>query len=119
MQQRHERSLEAPRWAAGLEGNGRLYEQLQAETARRELAETELAAVRYELATELDGIQLLRAVSQRFVSNDGPGTLLEEILDATIDITRADFRNLQLIDPATCQLKGFNPEVAHRPDPRN
>ena len=56
----------------------------------------------------------LQAISTRLLGESDLNTVLGEVLEAAIDITRADMGNIQLVDPSTGHLKiavhrGFAP----------
>lgn len=62
----------------------------------RKRAERELLALRDELAAELTAMIRLHEFSTRLLSIDELQPLLEEVLDATIALQKADFGNIQL-----------------------
>lgn len=77
---------------------------------KRKQTEGELATLRDELANDLSSMISLHEFSTRFLEQIELQPLLEQVLDATIELQGADFGNVQLYDPAT---KGMR-IVAHR-----
>ena len=67
---------------------------------RRKRAEAELNATRQQLVSELANMTRLHEVSVQSVEQGELEGLLNQILDAAIDITRADKGNIQLLDQA-------------------
>jgi len=75
---------------------------------------TERKRVEAELGAQLEDMRRLRDFSARLVEAADLPNMLEESLDAAIALQRADFGNIQLVDPATAELKivaqrGFSP----------
>jgi len=75
---------------------------------------TERKRVEAELNAQLEDMRRLRDMSTRLVEAADLPEMLEEVLDATIALQRADFGNIQLCDPASRVLKivaqrGFSP----------
>jgi two-component system, sensor histidine kinase len=75
---------------------------------------TDRKRVAAELNAQLEDMRLLHDLSTRLIGAADLPRLLEEILDATIAVQRADFGNIQLRDPASSALKivaqrGFSP----------
>ena len=66
-------------------------------TGRRR-AEAELGAARQQLESELANMTRLHEVSMRFVQQGDLHGLLDQILDAAIDVTGAEKGNIQLLD---------------------
>ena len=58
-----------------------------------------------DLATELSAMKRLHAVATRLIEGSSLASLLQEILDAAIEVVRADQGLIQLFDPATCELQ--------------
>ena len=73
--------------------------QLINEIAERERAEIELTMVKDELAADLKTMLRLHELSTRLLKSTELQPLLEEILDATIELLNADFGNVQLCNP--------------------
>jgi PAS domain S-box-containing protein len=71
----------------------------------RKRAETELLCLRDELAAELTAMTRLHEFSTHLLSIDEFQLLLEEVLDATIDLQNADFGNIQLYNTETQGLE--------------
>lgn len=63
------------------------------------------AIVASQLGVELADMRRLHEVSTRSTHQADLPHMLDEILDATIELQRADFGNIQLYDPATGKLK--------------
>jgi two-component system, sensor histidine kinase len=75
---------------------------------------TERKRIEAELNAQLEDMRRLRDMSTRLVEAADLPRMLEEVLDATIALQRADFGTVQLCDPATRELKivaqrGFSP----------
>lgn len=68
-------------------------------------ADQALAAAKERLATDLEAMTKLHEIGALFVRRGGLQDILDEVLDAAILITKADMGSLQLLDPATGQLK--------------
>lgn len=88
--------------------------QLINEIAERERAEIELTLVKDELAADLKTMLRLHELSTRLLKSTELQPLLEEILDATIELLNADFGNVQLCNPQSKALeivaqRGFKP----------
>jgi two-component system CheB/CheR fusion protein len=84
-------------------------------TARKH-AEEELRTVKDELASELGVMTRLHELGTRLLSSSEMRPLLEEILDAAIDLQNASFGSIQLCDRMTERLtivaqRGLSPEV--------
>jgi PAS domain S-box-containing protein len=73
-------------------------------TERRQAEET-LANAKDQLASELDAMDRLHAISVQYVFNGDLTAVLDEIIDAAISITRADMGNIQIPDPESGWLK--------------
>jgi PAS domain S-box-containing protein len=84
--------------------------ELIKEIADRERAEVELTRVKDELAADLKTMIGLHELSTRLLATTQLQPLLEEILDAAIELLDADFGNIQLRDPDSRTLR----IVAHR-----
>ena len=80
------------------------------DVSKRKTAEAEALALKDELAAELTAMTRLHELSTRLLASTELQPLLEEVLDATIDLLQADFGNIQLYDPKTRALE----IVAHR-----
>ncbi|QWV93276.1 PAS domain S-box protein [Geomonas oryzisoli] len=65
---------------------------------------TQRKEVERQLAGELDTMTRLQKLSTLFVHDGNLQSVLEEVVDAAIAITGADFGNIQLMDPATGDL---------------
>jgi phosphoglycerate-specific signal transduction histidine kinase len=70
--------------------------ELIREISEREHAEIELTLVKDELAADLKTMIRLHELSTRLLASTEPQPLLEEILEATIELLNADFGNVQL-----------------------
>jgi len=79
--------------------------QLINEIAERERAEIELTLVKDELAADLKTMLRLHELSTRLLKSNELQPLLEEILDATIELLNADFGNVQLCNPQSKALE--------------
>ena len=79
--------------------------QLINEIAERERAEIELTLVKDELAADLKTMLRLHELSTRLLKSTELQPLLEEILDATIELLHADFGNVQLCNPQSKALE--------------
>ncbi|HSE20535.1 MAG TPA: ATP-binding protein, partial [Pyrinomonadaceae bacterium] len=79
--------------------------QLINEIAERERAEIELTLVKDELAADLKTMLRLHELSTRLLKSTELQPLLEEILDATIELLNADFGNVQLCNPQSKALE--------------
>jgi transcriptional regulator with GAF, ATPase, and Fis domain len=77
---------------------------------QRKRAEAELLAIKDELSAELTAMTRLHEFSTRLLANTELEPLLEEVLNATIELQNADFGNIQLYNPHTQALE----IVAHR-----
>ena len=80
----------------------RAEEELEQRVAERT---SQLTAVKDELAEELRAMTRLHQLSPRLPADTDLQPLLEEILDATMDLLRADFGNVQLYNPETGALE--------------
>ena len=80
----------------------RAEEELEQRVAERT---SQLTAVKDELAKELRAMTRLHQLSTRLPADTDLQPLLEEILDATMDLLRADFGNVQLYNPETGALE--------------
>ncbi|HEU4434757.1 MAG TPA: hypothetical protein VFR51_15335, partial [Pyrinomonadaceae bacterium] len=79
--------------------------QLINEIAERERAEIELTLVKDELAADLKTMLRLHELSTRLLKSTELQPLLEEILDAIIELLHADFGNVQLCNPQSKALE--------------
>ena len=70
---------------------------------RRALAERD--SLKHTLATELQDMWRIHEMSTRLAEARNLPKMLEEILDATIELQDADFGNIQLYDPATDTMR--------------
>lgn len=57
------------------------------------------------LATDLATMKLLHDISTRFIQEDEPKALFEQIVAAALDIVGADMGNIQVLDEASGRLK--------------
>jgi PAS domain S-box-containing protein len=71
----------------------------------RKKAEAESHALKDELAAELIAMTRLHELSTRLLSNIELQPLLEEVLQATIEMQKADFGDVQLYNPETQSLE--------------
>lgn len=83
-------------------------------TARKR-AEAETAKLKDELADDLNAMMRLHELSTRLLDHHELAPLLEEVLDATIELQNADFGFVQTIDPesrafAIVAQRGFRPD---------
>lgn len=90
-------------------------EQLRQEIRERKRAEKEAMSLRNALSAELAAMTRLHALSTQFGGDPDINQLLNDMLDATIALHRADFGNVQLFDSETNVLdivahRGFGPE---------
>lgn len=88
---------------------------LARERELRTTAEHAEMATKAELVAELAAMKGLHNFATRLLSKTEFQPLLEEVLDATIELQRADFGNVQLYNPDTHALeivaqRGFNAE---------
>ena len=80
---------------------------------------TDRKSVEAELGAQLEDMRRLHELSTRLVEAADLPKILEEMLDATMTMQRADFGNVQLADPQTGMLeivtqRGFSPAfLAH------
>ena len=100
-----------------LDAEGRPYAigGIATDITERKRSETELLALKDELATELVAMTRLHEFSARLLSKAELRPLLEEVLNATIALQHADFGNVQLYNPETETLeivahRGFQPD---------
>ena len=86
-----------------------------AHEAERDSAGASEARTRDELAAELDTMMQLQKLSARLLSERGLRPLLEEIVEASITLARADFGTVALFDThhsaRTVAQRGFQSEV--------
>jgi signal transduction histidine kinase/ActR/RegA family two-component response regulator len=78
-------------------------------------AKHDIVSLREQLAAEFAGLRRLHELSTQLARQGDLHALLDEFLDAAVEITHADFGNVQLMDAATGTLdivaqRGFNPE---------
>jgi PAS domain S-box-containing protein len=78
---------------------------LEREQALRESAEGSERRMRDELLAELAAMSRLHELSTRLLRPGELQPLLQEVLDASIELLNADFGNIQLYDPDTGALK--------------
>ena len=71
----------------------------------RKRIEREREALRARLALQLEDMRRLHDLSSRLIVLHELSKMLEEILDATIELQHADFGNIQLYDPASDSLQ--------------
>jgi len=88
--------------ARDLTEHKRAEEELELRVAERT---RQLTAVKDELAEELRAMTRLHQLSTRLPADTDLQPLLKEILDATMDLLRADFGNVQLYNPETGALE--------------
>jgi signal transduction histidine kinase len=79
--------------------------ELVEEIAARERTEIELTLLKDELTADLNTMIRLHELSTRLLASTELQPLLEEILDATIDLLHADFGTVQLCDPESRVLQ--------------
>lgn len=84
--------------------------ELVKEITERERAEAQLIALKDELAAELTAMKHLHQFSTQLLATTEHQMLLEEVLNATVELQNADFGNVQLYNPQTGVLE----IVAHR-----
>ena len=77
---------------------------LQRKQAEEELRESE-ERFRRDFELGLTGMARLQEVSTRLVHGSDPTPLLQEIVDAAIEITAADMGNIRLFDPKSGTLR--------------
>ena len=77
----------------------RRFAALFSDITERKRAEEALRESRKQLAEELETAQHLQRVSSQFIQADDADALYALILDTAVDIARADFASLQLLDP--------------------
>jgi signal transduction histidine kinase/CheY-like chemotaxis protein len=77
-------------------------ERAQAQAAHRESEERYAASK--ERLLDLDAMERLHRVSTRFFDEEGLQGVLEEIVEAAIAVTQADFGNIQVLDPRSGEL---------------
>ena len=75
------------------------------DVTERKQAEAALRASEKSLAADLAGMARLQEVSTRLVHGSDPTPLLQEIVDAAIEITAADMGNIRLFDPESGTLR--------------
>jgi PAS domain S-box-containing protein len=75
------------------------------DTNRRKVAEEESSVLKNELAAELEAVTRLHELSTRLLTRSELQPLLEELLNATIALQKADFGSVQLYDPQTQALE--------------
>ncbi len=97
------RAEAAPRFSAAGEFLGMVGSSRDITDSKQ--AEEALAAVRDQLLADLAGMRRLNEISARLVHQGDLEALLEEILDAAIEVTRADFGNVQMLDGASGALR--------------
>jgi transcriptional regulator with GAF, ATPase, and Fis domain len=93
----------------------RAQEVLVEDINQRKHAEAELLAIKEELSAELTAMTRLHEFSTRLLANTELEPLLEEVLNATIELQNADFGNVQLYNRENQALeivaqRGFQPE---------
>jgi PAS domain S-box-containing protein len=89
------------------------------EVTERKRAELELIRVKDQLASDLKAMIRLHEVSSNLLNADGPQSVLEQVLDASIELQRADFGLVQLCNPHTNVLtlvaqRGFTQDFVER-----
>jgi transcriptional regulator with GAF, ATPase, and Fis domain len=72
---------------------------------QRKHEEAELLALKDELSAELTAMTRLHEVSTRLLASTELEPMLEEVLNATIELQNADFGNVQLYKPQTQALE--------------
>ena len=82
-----------------------LNEELKAEIAEHERAQTESLALKDELTAELTAMNRLHEFSTRLLRRTELQPMLEEVLDATMALLNADLGNVQLYNPQTHALE--------------
>ena len=83
----------------------RAQEILVEDINQRKHSEAELLALKEELSTELTAMTRLHEFSTRLLASTELEPLLEEVLNATIELQNADFGNVQLYNPYTQALE--------------
>jgi transcriptional regulator with GAF, ATPase, and Fis domain len=91
------------------------HEMLVEYIEQRKRAEAELLALQDDLATELTAMARLHEFSTRLLASTELKPILEEVLNATIELQNADFGNVQLYNPEDQALeivaqRGFQQE---------
>jgi len=71
----------------------------------RKLAEQALRESQKQLVSDMDAMTRLQKLGMLLVDEETLELVLGEILDAAIAICRADFGNIQILDPGTSQLR--------------
>jgi PAS domain S-box-containing protein len=71
----------------------------------RTAAEQSEARMHDELVEEIEAMNRLHELSTRWLTNMGLEALLEDMLDSTIQLVKADFGNLQLLDTESGTLR--------------
>ncbi|RTQ45912.1 PAS domain S-box protein [Hymenobacter gummosus] len=89
------------------------------ETAARTWATAERARAGQIMAADLRATQLLRELGARLTSETNPHVLYDELLQAAVQLLRADAGTLQLLDETTWQLRllathGISPQLQAR-----
>jgi PAS domain S-box-containing protein len=79
--------------------------QGQAAEAERDRLIDELRRAQDQLRADLDAMTRLHELGSLFVREGNLAPVLEQILDAAIAISGADFGNIQLLDPQSSDLK--------------
>ena len=92
---------------------------LVAEAAERQRAEAQLQRVNYELQEQIAAMRRLHEMGTRLAHAHELPNVLEEILDSTIDLQKADYGNVQLYDEQTSSLRtvaqrGFSREFVEQ-----
>jgi PAS domain S-box-containing protein len=75
------------------------------DVTKRKEAEAEALELKDELTAELNAMTRLHELSTRLLASTDLQPLLEEVLDATMAMLRADFGNIQLYNPQTNALE--------------
>jgi len=80
-------------------------EQLRQNVSDLTRTERELRESREQLMTDLISVDLLQKIGMVYLHEGNLRPVLSEVVTAAIAITRADFGNIQLVDPSTSRLK--------------
>ena len=83
-----------------------------ADLIERKRAEETIAALNAQLSSDLAAMTRMHEISSRLVQATDVTTLLQEIIDAAVEITEADMGNIQLLEEGTLRIaahRGFKP----------
>ena len=79
-------------------------ELLRQNVSELTMTERELRESREQLVTDLGSVDLLQRIGMLYIREGNLQSVLSECVGAAVTITRADFGNIQLVDPATSHL---------------